>query len=118
MIRKAPLRLALALLTATVAESSSAADLGSGASGGIDAGRVVAAPVQPYWYGGGRRWHGHHDWAWGSDPHHVYATFGWKQPWNYAPRTLPYQPYRARATIPVPAPRKIYRTTPPAWTAQ
>ena len=42
---------------------------------------------------GGRRWHGHHDWDWGNDPHHLYATYGWKQPWFYAPRQSYSQPY-------------------------
>ena len=70
-------------------------------------------PPQSYIRGLGR-WHGHHDWDWSQDPHHFYATYGWKQPWSYAPRTLPYREYRPRVVMQAPVEPSLYRGTPEA----
>lgn len=113
MLSRAGLLLALALLPAALGGSAPAADLGTG-----DGPPVTAVPVQPQWYGGGRRWHGHHDWPWALDPHHAYASYGWKQPWVYAPRTLPYREYRPRVVMPTQVEPEFRSGAPAAWTAQ
>ena len=116
MVSRASLALALALLAGAHGGTVRAADLREGV---IDVpARVTVAPVQPRWYGGGHHWHGHHDWPWALDPHHAYATYGWRQPWVYAPRTLPYREYRPRVVVPTPIDPVIRRGNPAAWTAQ
>ncbi len=105
-------RLAVAFVASLAAGPTSAADLGTGAPD------LYAVPVQPSWYGGGHRWHGHHDWPWALDPHHAYATYGWKQPWVYAPRTLPYREYRPHVVMPTQVEPEFRRGAPAAWTKQ
>ena len=114
MLRKAVIAMALAGLPVGLAGTGGAADLGTAPA----IAPRSAVTVAPQWYGGGHRWHGHYDWNWGADPHHVFAHYGWKQPWVYAPRTLPYREYRPRVVMPEPVQPTIRRGTPAAWTAQ
>ena len=103
-----------ALAVAVQAAVSSAADLPAAPPAG-----VVVAPAPPpatAWFEGGRRWRGHHDWDWGSDPHHSYATYGWKQPWYFAPRQPSYAPYQPKAEFSYAIAGSIYSEAPPAWT--
>ncbi len=113
------LALALMLSVATLAGSALAADFSPDVSAPAETIAVPAyvPPVQSNW-NDGRRWHGHHDWDWSQDPHHAYATYGWKQPWSYAPRTLPYGEYRPRVVMPTPVEPGYSTGARPAWTAQ